>query len=268
MHYLPQLPSTNPASAPAVPPPSAQHDTLPPAADSAFPPNSSFRFGSFSPEEVGKAAGAASVHLPVLSQPPGEEHPDLRFGEVVSLAQLEQAPPVPRRMTEPMPPPGPPPGPPPFGQSAPTSFPAPRTAAGQAQAARPSALKLHEPHGSSVPRSSAAVERATAGAETIPDAVSASMHASTELPASQGSSSMPVSPPLPGRGESTPSTGSPGQFNQEGMRLPLLCERSPGSPLETNVPERQRLSLHVPVLWPETLGDISVVITCFLPSLH
>lgn len=221
VHYLPQLPSTNPTLIPAAPP--AQHDSLPPAADSAFPPNSSFQFGSFSPDEVSKPAGTSTLRLPVQSQLPAEQQLDLQFGDVVPMQQLDVRPPGPSQMTGPMhPPSGPPPGPPPVGQSALSPFPVPRTAPGQAHAAQQSVFKPEEPLDSSVRSSSTAVAattQASTGVDSIPDAVSASMHASTELPASQASSSLPVSP-LPGRPDSNPpSTSSHGHFNHEGIPL-------------------------------------------------
>ena len=223
----PQLPASNlPSTSTALPLP-APHASLPPApsaaADSAFPPSSSFRFGSFSPDDVGKSSMAGSLNFPVLSQPSGkQQHPGVQFGNVVPLGQLVPAS-VPRQSAGQKELPfGPPQGHSPIGQppTAPFSAPSRSSAPGQVPAARHPAPKPDQPFVNSVQSSFGAAPQPSIGADSVPDAASASMHASTEVPASQASTSLPVSP-LPARTDSAASTSAQGHFNPDGMHA--LC---------------------------------------------
>ena len=223
--HQPQLPASNlPSTSTALPVP-AQHASLPPAlsaaADSAFPPSSSFRFGSFSPDDVGKPAGAAPLNFPVLSQPSGEQQPPgVQFGSVVPLEQLEPAS-VPRQLAGQMELPfGPLQGPGAFGQppSVPVSAPITSSVPDQAAAAKHPVPKPDQPLVNPVQSSFSPAPQPSNGADRVPDAVSASMHASTELPASQASTSLSVSP-LPARADSTTSTSSQGHLNPDGIHL-------------------------------------------------
>ena len=217
-----QLPASNLPSTSTTLPVPAQHASLPPVlsapADSAFPASSSFRFGSFSPEDVAKPSIAGTLSFPV---PSGEQqHPGVQFGSVVPLGQLEAAS-VPRQLAgQKQIPFGPPQGPSPIGQppSAAISAPVTSSAPGQTPSARHSMPKPAQPPVNSVQSSFTAAPQPSTGADSIPETVSASMHASTELPASQASNSLPVLP-LPGRADSTNATSSQGHFNPDGMHL-------------------------------------------------
>ena len=224
-HYPPQLPASNlPSTSTSLPLP-AQHASLPlaqsVAADSAFPPSSSFRFGSFSPDDVAKPSSAGALNIPVMGQPSAEQqHPGVQFGSVVPLGQLAPAP-APRQSTGQMElPSGPPQGPSPTGQPpiAPTSAPSTASVPGQPPGTQKHSMpKPDQPLGNSL-QSSFAAPQPSVGADSVPDAVSASMHASTEPPALQASTSLPVSP-LPARADSTTSTSSQGHLNPDGMHL-------------------------------------------------
>ena len=226
-YYQPQLPSSCPASTSATLPLPAQHDSLPPAlsaaADSAFPPSSSFRFGSFSPGDVGKPPSAGSLGFSVVSQASGKQQPGVQCGSVLPLGQLDPGLVLRQATGQIELPSGPLQGPSPVAQSpiGPAPVPVGSNAPGPAHAVQHPTSKPNEPAVNSGHSKFSAVPTAaqpSIGADTIPDAVSAAMHASAELRASQASISLPMSP-LPARADSTASNTSPGHFNPDGMRL-------------------------------------------------
>lgn len=261
--HQPQLPASNFPSTSIALPVSAQHASLPPAlsaaADSAFPPSSSFQFGSFSPDD---AAGTGPLNFPVLSQPSGkQQHPGVQFGSVVPLGQLEPAS-VPRQLAGQMELPfGPLQGPSATGQPpiAPVFCPVASSVPDQVPAASHSAPKPDQPLVNPVQSSFSSAPHPSIDADSVPGAVSASVHASTELPASQASASLSVSP-LPARADSTTSTSSHGHLNPDGMCLSacLMLSLCPGYACSCAALSRPAL----PCPGPPCLSLLYLVLPC------
>lgn len=201
VHKLPQPQLSKPGPNAEALQQMPQHDSTVPAVtgtDSAAPPpSSSFRFGSFSPDDVGKPQNVGLSFSELNQAPVGQlssafaqGQPQTASGQMQGSGHMQQ-----------------PSGPP--GQ--PAAAPSP---AAQQYTANSQELLASETSRQPSSSTTAAASQPSIGG----DGALASMHHSGQLPAHQAGASLPVSP-LPARADSSASTSSPGQYAHDGMQL-------------------------------------------------
>ena len=185
-------------------------------AASDFLPSSSFRFGSFSPDDVGKPQ-SSGLNFPMLSQQPAGQ-----FNSAFAQGQVQSAP-VQKQASEQL---TQPPGPPHSHHSAPDSE--PNTVSGLPDTAQPHTAGPRAPLASIALNPNpmpgamlAGQEPSTSSNADLGPTAPAPAHTHTHLPAEQppfqSASSQPVSP-LPARADSSASTSSPGQYAHDGTQ--------------------------------------------------